>query len=50
MDLLKKSLKASKVNSVDAFQGQEREVVVMSLVRNNDEGMESESDLIYLLV
>ncbi|OZC07396.1 hypothetical protein X798_05624 [Onchocerca flexuosa] len=38
VDLLKKSLKTSRVNSVDAFQGQECEVVVMSLVRNNSDG------------
>ncbi|MCP9265512.1 DNA-binding protein SMUBP-2 [Dirofilaria immitis] len=38
VDLLKKSLKTIKVNSVDAFQGQECEVVVMSLVRNNSDG------------
>ncbi|VDM98223.1 unnamed protein product [Thelazia callipaeda] len=36
--LLRNSIRTSKVNSVDAFQGQEREVVVMSLVRNNNEG------------
>ncbi|EFO18850.2 hypothetical protein LOAG_09644, partial [Loa loa] len=38
VDMLKKSLKTSRVNSVDAFQGQECEVVVMSLVRNNSDG------------
>ncbi|VDK89206.1 unnamed protein product [Litomosoides sigmodontis] len=39
VDMLKKSLKtSSRVNSVDAFQGQECEVVVMSLVRNNSDG------------
>ncbi|VIO87696.1 Regulator of nonsense transcripts 1 homolog, putative [Brugia malayi] len=38
VDMLKKSLKTSRVNSVDAFQGQECEVIVMSLVRNNGDG------------
>uniref|UniRef100_A0A915PY68 Helicase ATP-binding domain-containing protein n=1 Tax=Setaria digitata TaxID=48799 RepID=A0A915PY68_9BILA len=38
VDLLKKSLKSVMVNTVDAFQGQEREVVIMSLVRNNNDG------------
>ncbi|KAL3982997.1 AAA domain family protein [Acanthocheilonema viteae] len=38
VDMLKKSLKTGRVNSVDAFQGQECEVVVMSLVRNNSAG------------
>lgn len=37
--MLKKSLKTIRVNSVDAFQGQECEVVIMSLVRNNSDGI-----------
>uniref|UniRef100_A0A0R3RYS8 Helicase ATP-binding domain-containing protein n=1 Tax=Elaeophora elaphi TaxID=1147741 RepID=A0A0R3RYS8_9BILA len=38
VDMLKKSLRTNRVNSVDAFQGQECEVIVMSLVRNNSDG------------
>ncbi|KAK0407333.1 hypothetical protein QR680_019139 [Steinernema hermaphroditum] len=40
VDLLKKEIVHPKVatSSVDAFQGQQKEVIVMSLVRNNDRG------------
>ncbi|VDM44309.1 unnamed protein product [Toxocara canis] len=38
VELLRKTLGEEIVNTVDGFQGQEREVIVMSLVRNNYNG------------
>uniref|UniRef100_A0A0M3IFR0 Helicase ATP-binding domain-containing protein n=1 Tax=Ascaris lumbricoides TaxID=6252 RepID=A0A0M3IFR0_ASCLU len=38
VELLRKTLGEEIVNTVDGFQGQQREVIVMSLVRNNYEG------------
>ena len=37
-DFLKPFRRLISVNTVDGFQGQERDIIVISLVRSNDEG------------